>query len=147
MGVSGYSPTVSVSNGFVVVAYQGTGGSLWYSLGKVNGSIIAWQDPVNYDSGYNPSVSLQFYSPYQAYLVEAHQAGTGTGPLWYRVGSYGAGNTGITWTPNAATEYEPSGCYPSIALLDGAYVEELHSTTCNATGNLLSSFGYLTSAD
>lgn len=141
VGVSGYDPTVSVSNGFVLVAYQGTGGSLWYSLGKV-GDRIAWNDPVNYDSGYNPSISLQFYSNDQSYVIEAHQAGTGTGPLWYRVGSYGAGNTGITWTPNAATEYETSGCYPSVTQGPNLGVGELHSTTCGATGDLLFSVGY-----
>jgi len=151
--VAGYAPSVSVANGYVVVAYQGTSGTLSYSFGQISGNVIRWQNPVNYGTGYSPSISMlgADLTGGSGAIVEAHQGDTGTGPLYYRLGKLNSSTapTGITWTPNSSTEYATSGCYPSIALFDAnAYlgigpvnVGELHSTACGEAAKLLFSFG------
>jgi hypothetical protein len=145
--VAGYAPSVSVANGYVVVAYQGTGGTLSYSFGQISGNVIGWQNPVNYDTGYSPSISMlgSDFAGGSA-IVEVHQGETGTGPLHYRLGKLNSSTTptGITWTPNSSTKYATSGCSPSVALQEfygSLLVEELHSTACGGAFPLLSSLG------
>ena len=157
-GFSGYAPTVSVSAGLVVLVAQGTAPEMWYSLGVVDTSTnqISWGPADNYDTGYNPTVSVSFGGSFCScdwLVAEAHQGGTGTGSLWYRIGIVNAGSGGsnpttITWTPNAATDYAPSGCYPSVGLLtnSGGYsydVVESHSIACGGPANIVSSWGNL----
>ena len=69
----GYVPSVSVCGGVAVEVHEGDSGSLWYSIGKVDGDQVSWSASVQYDSGRNPSVSM-CGSP--GYLVEVHQGGS-----------------------------------------------------------------------
>src|SRR5580704_7220506 len=139
---SGYAPSISISDGLVVEAHQGTGGDLWYRLGTAAFFTITWSPAVKYDSGYNPSVSISGCISCGGWsIVEAHQSTTGTGPLMYRIGTVkSSSDTTIAWTPNSYTDYA-TGCYPSVAQY-GAYVVEVHATSCNQASNLVYSFGY-----
>jgi hypothetical protein len=147
--VTGYAPSVSVADGYVVVAYQGTSPNLSYSFGQISGNVIGWQNPVNYGTGYSPSISMlgSDLAGGSGEIVEAHQGDTGTGPLYYRIGKLNSSTTptGITWTPNSSTKYATSGCSPSVALQaylpPAVLVEELHSTACGGAFPLLWSYG------
>jgi hypothetical protein len=153
-GFSGYAPSVSVADGLAILVYQGSGGSLWYSLGVVNNTTedIAWGTPVNYATGYNPSVSLLgeqiccwFYGNWD--VVEVHQQDNGTGPLTYRMGYMDAGSdfsypTAVKWGPDSDTEFEASGCYPTVgqAAESGLFeVVVTSSTGCGKAANIISS--------
>jgi hypothetical protein len=135
--LTGYAPSVSVSNGIVVVAFQAEGGTLEYITGIVSlYNTIAWQTATDYANGYNPSVSLV-----GGYLVEAHQLDNGTGPLLYLLGQVNI-NAQLSWYQNSPVQYS-TGCYPSAAL-DGlfGYIAEVHSTACAQTATLEYKFGY-----
>jgi hypothetical protein len=114
----GFNPSVAVSGGIAVEVHNGTGGAgpLWYRVGKVNGSTIAWNDSHQYDNGFNPSVAFNGTT-----VVEVHNGGAGAGPLWYRVGEV-SGST-ITW--NDSHQYD-NGNNPSVALA-GDVVVEVHN--------------------
>jgi hypothetical protein len=168
-GFVGYAPTVTVSGNLAILAMQGadsqgTGGALLYSIGQVQISAstgdptgeIAWGPLTKYDNGYNPSVSLalQYDTDALWVLVEAHQEDGGTGPLWYRIGYLNLGSTGsnptsIAWQKNpsnnsVATEYDESGCYPSVAqtYFNGLWnVVETNSKTCGEASGIESWFG------
>ena len=150
-GFSGYAPAVSISNGSVVLVAQGTAPELWYSTGSVDFSTntIIWGPATSYGTGYNPTVSMQPCGSLfdcDSVLVEAHQGGTGTGSLWYRIGTMFTG--AITWTPNSATKYASSGCYPSVSLLRNwssgqDNIVESHSDACGGPANIVSSWGTL----
>lgn len=156
-GFSGYAPTVAIYGGLVVLVAQGTKPQLWYSLGVVDTSTntINWGDAKNYDTGFNPTVSLRTCGPLFScgwIVTEAHQGGGGTGPLWYRIGtlnsSGGSYPTSITWTPNSATKYNSSGCYPSISVLSNSLgysydVVESHSEACGGPAKIVASWGTL----
>ena len=137
----GYAPIVSTANGLVVEAHQGASGKLWYSLGTAAFFQITWSPGVNYAIGYNPSISVFGCASCGGWtVVEVHQAFNGTGPLEMKIGSVKSiTDTKITWSSN--TQYEPSGCYPSIAQ-NAAYLVEVHSTECAKAANLVYSFGY-----
>jgi hypothetical protein len=146
--VSGFAPSISVAAGYVVTAYQAGGGTLAYVFGKISGNTVKWQNPVNYDTGYNPSIAM--LGPglgTEANVVEAHQGDPSTGPLYYRLGTWDSQTspTGVTWTPNSSYKYADSGCYPTLALAIGVDVGELHSTTCGVDSTLSFSSGYLVS--
>ena len=164
VGFSGYAPTVSIAKGIVVLMAQGTGGQLLYSIGTADTStntINSWTATNNYDSGYNPSVSVQSCGLGSAnfgcdfVVVEAHQEGNTTGSLMYRIGKmyYGTGGgsapTSIKWTPNADTNYA-KGCYPSVALMSygtnytSTYpLVESHSDACGGPADIQTAWGYL----
>jgi hypothetical protein len=66
-GISGYAPTVAVQGGTVVVMAQGTDlytnqAFLGYTIGQVdtNTKTITWGEAKVYDTGYNPSVSMNW---------------------------------------------------------------------------------------
>jgi hypothetical protein len=162
VGFSGYAPTVSVANGIVVLVAQGTTGQLLYSIGTadISTNTISWSATNNYDTGYNPSVSVQACGAGGAtfgcdfVVLEAHQAGKSTGSLLYRIGKmhYGTGGTSptsISWTPNADTNYA-KGCYPSVALMTYGTnttttypIVESHSDACGGPAVLHTAWGYL----
>jgi hypothetical protein len=158
-GLTGYAPTVSVSNNMVLLVAQGASGELWYSVGTLDytNNIITWGPATNYDTGYNPSVSLQVCGDGGVafncvfLLVEAHQAKNGTGPILYRTGTLTGGSTTIDWTPNADSPLGPTpvtGCYPSVSLVTnwstGNYnVVESNSDACGGPANLVSYWGTL----
>jgi hypothetical protein len=114
----GFNPSVAVSGGTAVEVHNGTGGAgpLWYRVGKVNGSTVAWNDSHQYDNGFNPTVAFNGTT-----VVEVHNGGAGAGPLWYRVGEV-SGST-ITW--NNSHQYD-NGNNPSVALA-GDVVVEVHN--------------------
>jgi hypothetical protein len=164
VGFSAYAPTVSIAKGIVVLAAQGTGGQLLYSIGTADTStntINSWTATNNYDSGYNPSVSVQSCGLGSAnfgcdfVVLEAHQEGNTTGSLMYRIGKmyYGTGGgsapTSITWAPNADTNYA-KGCYPSVALMSYGTnytttypLVESHSDACGGPAAIQTAWGYL----
>jgi hypothetical protein len=157
----GYAPTVSVANNLAVLVAQGSSGSLWYSIGVVDPSAftIAWSEPVSYASGYNPTVSVfgdgtTDYIGSGRILVEAHQAGSGTGPLVYltgvlKNGTGGSGPTSIEWSTDQGVTYVDAGCYPSVALSfsgstpSNLSLTETHEVACNSATTVQYSFGYL----
>ena len=106
----GYVPSVSVCGGVAVEVHEGDSGSLWYSIGMVNGDQVSWSGSVQYDSGRNPSVSM---CGAPGCLVEVHQGGApSTGKstsLWYHVSEYTS--SAVTWEP--AVQYS-TGCYPTV---------------------------------
>lgn len=114
----GWNPSVAVSDRTVVEVHNGTGsaGPLWYRVGKVNGSTVAWNDSHQYDNGFNPTVAFNGTT-----VVEVHNGGEFAGPLWYRVGEV-SGST-ITW--NDSHQYD-NGSNPSVALA-GDVVVEVHN--------------------
>jgi hypothetical protein len=142
--VSGYAPSVTISDNLVIVAYQGSSGEMFYVLGQ-NGGIsgITWGSPVYYTQGYNPSISVYGCSGCTGWTVlEAHQGQNSTGALWYRTGAISKqGKPVLIWTPDGDTQYD-TGCYPSIAQ-NGVYVWETHEYSCGDVAPVLSSFGQL----
>jgi len=168
-GLQGYAPSVTVAGNLVILAVQGstaqgTGGGLLYSIGQVQMDIstgkptgeISWSHLMHYDDGYNPSVSLALWFDQSAnwVIVESHQAESGTGPLWYRIGVLNPGDNGsnptsIVWHQNPhnglySTEYDESGCYPAVAqtYFNGLWsLVETNSTECGKTSTIVSSYG------
>ena len=153
----GYAPTVSIANNVAVLVSQGSGGTLWYSIGAVDTttSTIAWTAPISYGSGFNPTVSVYGDGTdlwiRGRVLVEAHQVDDVTGSLEYSVGVLkGSSPTSITWSTTANIPYA-NGCYPSVALAFDGYtpsssqvsVTETHETACGMAGLTEYSFGYL----
>lgn len=155
-GLTGYTPAVSYSYGVAVLAFRDSSANLWYSIGTwdLSGN-FNWGPPVNYDTGYNPSVSLQ-YCPGTAFncvylLTEAHQAGKTTGTLWYRTGilkGVDGTSTTITWTPNEDRKIPSTGCNPTVSLITnwsaGFYnVVESHAVDCGGPADIHSWWGTL----
>jgi hypothetical protein len=154
-GFQGYSPTVSVSDGLAVMVAQGSGGTLWYSLGAVNRSngTIAWGPQNTYANGYNPTISL--YETGNTFngdwdVVEAHQANKGTGQLFYRTGHMSITKSGlptsIKWTTEGGNTEYATGCYPSVTLfrisgVGAPYVVETHSADCGESSDIVSALG------
>jgi hypothetical protein len=154
----GFAPTVSVANNVAVLVAQGTGGTLWYSIGVVDveSSTINWTAPVQYATGYNPTVSVygdgtSDYIGAGRIVVEAHQVDNSTGPLSYSVGMLKNGKGGsapssITWSTSQNDSYA-TGCYPSVALSFSGYtpsnlsLTETHETACGVAA-VQYSFGY-----
>ena len=77
----------------------------------VQGQSVDWGDSVQYDSGLRPSVAVAA-APVGTFAVEVHQAGSGVGPLWYRVGQLSG--SAIQW--GASFQYEDMGEYPSVSI-------------------------------
>jgi hypothetical protein len=161
----GSAPTVSVANNVAVLVAQGSGGTLWYSIGIVDtaSSTIAWTTPVSYGgTGYNPTVSV-----YGAgsdlwisgrVLVEAHQLDNTAGPLVYSVGVLdGSSPTSISWSTTSSGTADTNiiyatGCYPSVALAFGdtspelpsnVTVTETHQTACGSASSTQYWYGFL----
>jgi hypothetical protein len=160
----GSVPTVSIANNVAVLVSQGSGGTLWYSIGAVDTatSTIAWTAPISYGSGYNPTVSVYGDGTdlwiRGRVLVEAHQVDDGTGSLVYSVGVLkGSSPTSITWSTTTSGSlntniYYATGCYPSVALAFDGYtapspsevsVTETHETACGSATMTEYWFGYL----
>ena len=159
---SGSVPTVSVANNVAVLVAQGSGGTLWYSIGLVDTatSTISWSKPASYGAGYNPTVSVWGDGTDlwigERVLVEAHQVDNSTGSLVYSVGVLsGASPSSITWsttssgTPDTNIPYA-TGCYPSVALAFDGYVSpsqvsvtETHQTACGSASSTQYAFGDL----
>ncbi|HUB82090.1 MAG TPA: hypothetical protein VMB03_25010 [Bryobacteraceae bacterium] len=153
---TGYAPTVAISHGVVVLVAQGTAPNMFYSIGAVNTSnnTIAWGAQTNYDTGYNPSITVQqcLWGTISCnfMVVEAHQGkNNATGSLYYRTGamfypSSGGAPTSISWAPNSSTEYA-TGCYPSVSVMTnngGTYpIVESHSEACNESAQLIREWG------
>jgi hypothetical protein len=83
----GENPSLAARNGSVVEVHQATAGvgPLWYRSGQVqaNGTnaTVPWKLSYQYDTGVNPVVA--FPDGPTVIIIEAHQATTGVGPLWY----------------------------------------------------------------
>jgi hypothetical protein len=155
---TGYAPTVSVAQGIAVLMAQGLSGEMWYSVGTVDAATgtIAWGPQTPYDTGWNPSVSVQWCSEdtddfdCEFMVVEVHQKENGTGPLIYRIGtmSYatsGAAPTSIQWPPDPDTKYA-NGCYPTVSVMTDFYgsfhpMLEVHSAACGGPANVYASWG------
>lgn len=125
---SGLHPSVAVTGGAVVEVHQAVAGvgSLWYRVGRVNSNTksVTWGPSRQYDVGTSPSIALSG----GVYVLEAHQAGDGIGPLWYRVGYLdptGNVNTPIDWGPSH--EYAV-GEAPSVSIYDQSHIREVHMT-------------------
>jgi hypothetical protein len=156
-GFQGYSPTVSISDGLVVLVAQGSGGTLWYSMGAVDTSTgtISWTTPTTYTNGYNPTISVYetgntFNGDFD--VVEAHQENNNaTGELFFRTGhmsftSSGAYPTEIKWTTEDGNTDYANGCYPSVTLfrisgVGAPYVVETHSEACDQVSDIVSDLG------
>lgn len=155
-GLTGYTPAVSYSDGVAVLAFRDSSANLWYSIGTwdLSGNFI-WGPAVNYDTGFNPSVSLQYCAGVAFncvfLLTEAHQDGKTTGGLEYRTGilkGIDGPSTTITWTPDEDRKIVSSGCYPTVSLImnwsAGYYnVVESHSVDCGGPANIQSWWGTL----
>jgi hypothetical protein len=163
-GFEAYSPSVSIADGLIVLVGRGSGDTLWYSIGVLQGSGqssgVTWTTPKTYDTGYNPSISLVgctdcghsqgLKAPWD--LVEVHQTTRDTGPLMSRTArlkpAEGASYpTKIVWTPNADTQYA-EGCYPAISQMPFPPVQdyevvETHSTACDQPADIVSAVGAL----
>lgn len=163
-GLTGYSPSVSVSGGIAVLVARGTAAHLFSSVGVVDTSTktITWAAQNDYDDGYNPSVSVQSCGlggstfGCDFVVLEAHQEDKSTGPLMYRIGKmFYSGSedatppTSISWTPNADTKYA-TGCYPSVGLMTYGTdytttypLVESHSDACGGPAAVIADWGYL----
>ena len=143
--------SVTVCVGTVIEVHEGEPGTLWYSVGTVNGypsgssTTITWTGSTRYDSGYAPSVACD---QIDAHVVEVHQA---TSPaagessaLWYHVAPYTT--TQVGWTP--AQQYD-TGCNPTVAFAytlgdSPQYLAETHSGACGEVGPLFYDYGMFT---
>jgi hypothetical protein len=140
----GSAPTVSISNNVAVLVFQGSGGALLYSTGVVDPttSTIAWTEPVSYDSGYSPTISVSGDGTGlpRRVLVEAHQVGTGTGSLVYSTGAMiGPSPTSIIWSSLSGTPANiayATGCSPSVALAFAGHtlMSQVSATETHACG-------------
>jgi hypothetical protein len=162
--VQGALPTVSVANNFVVLVFEGTDGALMYSTGLVDTttSTIAWNAPVMYGNGYDPTVSVfgdgttTFGISEPWVVVEAHQVASGPAPL-LNGGVSLVSNTGfltgstspITWSAPMNIPYA-TGCNPSVALFfnnefqaTNVSLAETHETECDITSSVDYGFGDL----
>jgi hypothetical protein len=167
-GLTGYSPSVSISNGVVALVARGPFAELWYSIGTLDTSgNVTWGTATNYTTGYNPSVSIQACggggTTPNAFnclflLAETHQSGNDTGTLYFRTGilkGVTPGSTSITWTKDIDRTIGPTGspvtgCYPTVSLITNwstssgyYYVAESNSVACGGPANLQSWFGAL----
>jgi hypothetical protein len=158
----GFAPVVSIANNVAILVAQGSGGTLWYSIGVVDiaTSTIAWTAPSSYGNGYNPTVSVygdgtDLWIPGRV-LVEAHQVDSGTGSLVYSVGVLdGSSPTSITWSVSTSGILDTNipyatGCSPSVALAFAGHtpksqvsVSETHAAACGGPSMTESLFGHL----
>jgi hypothetical protein len=109
-------------------AQDGATGPLWFMWGTltgVAGNQMSWSASQLYDNGIHPSVAAL-----DSAAVEVHQAGLGSGPLWYRTGQQpagsGAGTAAFTWFSSAGYD---NGVNPAVTMtrtLDGIQVVEVH---------------------
>jgi hypothetical protein len=114
------SPRVAVNDdGVVVEVHQSQEeDTLWYHLGKVNGSKVDFGEKSRrYDGGVSPAVALNNHGV----VVEVHQSANDA-TLWYHVGRV-AGDE-INWGPSR--KYD-DGTQPAVALTDDGFVVEVHS--------------------
>jgi hypothetical protein len=97
-----------------------------------------------YDKGFNPSVAISGST-----VVEVHNATTGVGPLWMRIGQVDAATNTIKWgNNNSAFPYVHNGLNPTVAftLSSGALaLVEVHNEGYGAAP-LWSQIGYFTGA-
>jgi hypothetical protein len=104
------APAVAVNADQQVVEVHEGGsniGTLWYRVGTINGLEISWSAPQQYDTGYNPSISIS-----GSIIVEVHNATNTRGPMMYKIGTISGSS--ITWS--ADTEYDSLGWKPSVAI-------------------------------
>jgi hypothetical protein len=145
----GYVPSVGVCAGVAVEVHEGDSGSLWYSIGKVDGNKVNWSASTQYDSGRNPSVSMcaDMNPAPPDYLVEVHQGGVpATGKstsLWYHISEYT--DSAVTWLP--AVKYS-TGCYPTVTSTQtlsayGTLIAETHAGACGVPAPLYYDLGSL----
>jgi hypothetical protein len=83
----GNNPTIGFNGGAFVEVHNGDAGGvvdLWDDSGEWLNNSLLWQESANYDTGMNPSVSL---NPSVGYAVEVHNGTAGAGPLWCRIGT------------------------------------------------------------
>jgi hypothetical protein len=113
---NGQAPSVAISGLVAVEVHEGDSGTLWYSVGQIQGSSIVWTVPVQYANGYAPSIAISGNT-----VIEVHQGGSGFGPLW-NVCAQISSSFGISW--GSATQYD-NGLAPSVAA-DGLTVVEVH---------------------
>jgi hypothetical protein len=120
---TGQWPAIASSRGQLVeVDMADTAGeALVYRTGTIAGGGIAWQPerPIG-GGGYHPALAIAGDDDGKgALVVEAHQAGTGFGPMSMRVGRIDP--TGVlTWRD--AHEYD-AGTFPAVALARTTVVE------------------------
>lgn len=109
---NGFNPSVSLSGSgdgaYVTEVHNAyaAAGPMWYHVGQLSGSTINWPHAsVNYDWGFNPSVTA-----IGEYLVEVHNGQAEPGRMYYRVGYFDGGY--IAW--NSSSQYYDMGWNPKI---------------------------------
>lgn len=86
---------------------------------------LRWFGSKFVDYGHNPSVAICRGS-----VIEVHQADTGPGLLWYRLGKLDNSNTSVSW--GGSMLYD-AGLNPSVAM-SGAVVVEVHQADEGVSG-------------
>lgn len=120
---SGYHPAVAIRNDGTIIQVHETSNvltnSLYYKIGKINGSRIDWWGgDQKYDSGRQPSVAVND----KGVVVEVHKSQS-FDKLYYRVGQI-EGNK-ISW--GDSHQYD-SGVTPSVAINNSGQIVEVHKS-------------------
>lgn len=126
---SGADPDVAVNASGMVVEVHSSQSSvnpgLWYWLGQVRGTEIAWlgHDTIGGDNGYRPSVAVNG----GGVVVEAHDSGHTT--LYYWLGRIEGSK--VSWKSHDSIHNKNAGDggrNPSITLNDSGVVVEVHES-------------------
>ena len=123
---SGKDPQIAVdASGSIVVENHKSENedTLWYHVGKFDGSTIHWGQSHKYDNGISPSIAI---STSGLVVIECHQSQNDE-TLWYHVGRVDGDN--ITW--GSSHKYD-SGTSPSIAINDNSMIVEVHEAGSSA---------------
>lgn len=130
---NGKSPDIALNDRNVVVEVHESQNhnTLWYRVGRVNGSTINWEknndkESHEYDKGVLPSVAIND----NGLLVEVHKSQGAYNTLWYNIGDV-AGNE-IKWRNEKTKEYD-SGIAPSVAINNNGLVVEVHQSQSHDT--------------
>jgi len=125
---SGNDPQIAVdASGSIVVENHKSEnhGTLWYHVGKFDGSTMYWEPSHKYDNGISPSIAI---SSNGSMIIECHQSQNHE-KLWYHVGRVDAEKKTIAW--GSSNEYD-SGTSPSIAINDNSTIVEVHEAGSSA---------------
>jgi hypothetical protein len=134
---TGFHPTVAISGSTVVEVHNAgnSAGPMWYRVGRIIGQTIQWGDSHEYDNGFNPSIAMASCDTSSVpscglLVVEAHNAGSSAGPMWYRVGRVNAQT--IQWgdSYNYDNGFNPSvGMQPCVVADSscGMTIVEVHN--------------------
>jgi hypothetical protein len=123
---NGYHPSIAVNNNNVVVEVHETSNiltdSLYYKVGTIlNGETVDWGEDDKYDSGKQPSISINDYGV----VVEVHKSES-INTLYYRVGQIN--DKKIQW--GDSHKYD-DGVMPSVSINNDGLVVEVHKSESN----------------